>query len=116
MSKFSTVGGGCNNTSSGRYSFIGGGRSNTSSSNYSMILGGNSNTTIGIRSAVVGGQNIIATDDDMVYMANANIQSSGYIYFGDVNTDGSWRMRISGSTFIIEKRVGGSWVTSGTFV
>ena len=105
-----------NTVSLGNYSTVSGGRNNTSSGNYSMILGGNSNTTIGIRSAVVGGQNIIATDDDMVYMANANIQSSGYIYFGDVNTDGSWRMRISGSTFIIEKRVGGSWVTSGTFV
>ena len=81
-----------------------------------MILGGYCNTKIGTRSAVVGGQSIIATENDMVYMPNANIQSSGYIYFGDVNTNGSWRMRISGATFIIEKRVGGVWVTSGTFV
>ena len=81
-----------------------------------MILWGYCNTTIGTRSAVVGGQNIVSTENDMVYMPSANIQSTGYIYFGDVNTDGSWRMRISGATFIIEKRVGGSWVTSGTFV
>jgi hypothetical protein len=52
----------------------------------------------------------------MTYMPSANIQSTGYIYFGDVNTNGSWRMSISGATFIIEKRVGGVWVVSGTFV
>ena len=61
-------------------------------------------------------QNIVATENDMTYMSSANIQSTGYLYFGNVNTDGSWRMRISGATFIIEKRVGGVWVTSGTFV
>ena len=119
---YSTIGGGGSssglpgNLALGDYSVIGGGNRNTTSGDTSMILGGFCNTTIGTRSAVVGGQSIIATENDMVYMPNANIQSSGYIYFGDVNTDGSWRMSISGATFIIEKRVGGVWVTSGTFV
>ena len=112
----SIVGAGYQNTSSGCYSIIGGGWCNTTVGDCSMILGGYANKSIGTRSAVVGGQSIIATENDMVYMPNANIQSSGYIYFGDVNTNGSWRMRISGATFIIEKRVGGVWVTSGTFV
>jgi hypothetical protein len=48
-------------------------------------------------------------------MPSANIQATGYLYFGD-DADGSWRMRISGVTFIIEKRVLGVWVVSGTFV
>ena len=80
-----------------------------------MILGGYANKSIGTRSAVVGGQNIVATENDMTYMPSANIQSTGYLYFGD-DVDGSWRMSISGATFIIEKRVGGVWVVSGTFV
>jgi hypothetical protein len=63
----------------------------------------------------VGGQSIIATENDMTYMPNANIRSTGYLYFGD-DVDGSWRMSISGATFIIEKKVLGSWIVSGTFV
>jgi hypothetical protein len=47
--------------------------------------------------------------------SNTYIESTGYLYFGDDNTDGSWRMRISGSDFIVEKRVGGVWIISGTF-
>jgi hypothetical protein len=113
---YSFIGGGFRNKALGYSSTIVGGYCNTTDGDSSMILGGCSNTTIGVRSAVVGGQNIVSTENDMVYMPSANIQSIGYLYFGDVNTDGSWRMSISGATFIIEKRVGGSWVTSGTFV
>jgi hypothetical protein len=47
--------------------------------------------------------------------SNSYIESTGYLYFGDDNTNGSWRMRISGSNFIVEKRVGGVWIISGTF-
>jgi hypothetical protein len=47
--------------------------------------------------------------------SNSYIDSTGYLYFGDDNTDGSWRMRISGSDFIVEKRVSGNWIISGTF-
>ncbi len=113
---YSFIGGGFRNKALGYSSTIVGGYCNTTDGDSSMILGGCSNTTIGVRSAVIGGQNIVSTENDMVYMPSANIQSIGYLYFGDVNTDGSWRMSISGATFIIEKLVGGSWVTSGTFV
>ena len=47
--------------------------------------------------------------------SNAYIDSTGYLYFGDSSTDGSWRMSISGANFIVEKRVGGNWIISGTF-
>ena len=47
--------------------------------------------------------------------SNTYIDSTGYLYFGDSSTNGSWRMSISGSDFIVEKRVGGNWIISGTF-
>jgi len=47
--------------------------------------------------------------------SNTYIESTGYLYFGDSSTNGSWRMSISGSDFIVEKRVGGNWIISGTF-
>jgi hypothetical protein len=115
LGNYSSIGGGVNNTISAYNATIGGGQGNTAFGYQSFIGGGFCNTTIGTRSAVVGGQSIIATENDMTYMPSANIQSTGYLYFGD-DVDGSWRMSISGATFIIEKRVGGVWVVSGTFV
>jgi hypothetical protein len=47
--------------------------------------------------------------------SNTYIESTGYLYFGNDNTNGSWRMRISGPNFIVEKRVSGNWIISGTF-
>jgi hypothetical protein len=47
--------------------------------------------------------------------SNTYIDSTGYLYFGDSSTDGSWRMSISGANFIVEKRVIGNWIISGTF-
>tara|TARA_R110000868_G_scaffold4895_12_gene30509 strand:- start:235 stop:1500 length:1266 start_codon:yes stop_codon:yes gene_type:complete len=47
--------------------------------------------------------------------SNTYIESTGYLYFGDSSTDGSWRMSISGANFMVEKRVGGNWIISGTF-
>lgn len=47
--------------------------------------------------------------------SNTFIESTGYLYFGNSSTDGSWRMSISGANFIVEKRVSGNWIISGTF-
>jgi hypothetical protein len=47
--------------------------------------------------------------------SNTYIDSTGYLYFGDSSTNGSWRMSISGANFIVEKRVIGNWIISGTF-
>ena len=39
---------------------------------------------------------------------------SNYTYYGDSQTDGSWRVALSGGDLIHQKRVGGSWVTKQT--
>lgn len=35
-------------------------------------------------------------------------------YFGDPQTDGSWRIKKSGDDFIFQKKVSGSWDTKNT--
>ena len=39
---------------------------------------------------------------------------SNYTYYGDSETDGSWRVALVGGDLIHQKRVGGSWVTKQT--
>ena len=42
---------------------------------------------------------------------NSNVVVKHYQYFGDPDTDGTWRMRIDGDgNFEISKRVSGSYV------
>ena len=43
-----------------------------------------------------------------------HIVTAGIIYFGDSETDGSWRIMISGSDFVHQQRSAGSWVTVAT--
>lgn len=128
VGQFSTIGGGIQNTTEGCVSFIGGGKENTASGLYSGILGGyqnivTGNTSFAIscqaqvygdRSVVIGGSGITATENDMVYMPNANIQSTGYMYIGDVNVDNSWRYYISGNDLVFERRIGGVWTNKMT--
>jgi hypothetical protein len=38
-----------------------------------------------------------------------------YQYFGDPNTDGSWRFRKQGNRLRVEKRAGGQWGATGIF-
>lgn len=52
-----------------------------------------------------------------------NIAAEGYaqvgaaqaFYIGDASSDGSYRMRINGGNFVVEKREIGSWVQKGEF-
>jgi hypothetical protein len=39
--------------------------------------------------------------------------SDGYVYFGGVSTDGSFRIGIASGYLVFEKRVGGSWTEKG---
>jgi len=39
-----------------------------------------------------------------------NLQSNAWLYFGDTNTDGTWRMGVSGGSFIHQLRVTGVYV------
>ena len=36
-------------------------------------------------------------------------------YLGDSGTDGTWRMRVNGADWVVEKREGGSYVQKGSF-
>lgn len=38
-----------------------------------------------------------------------------YLYFGDENTDGSWRLIIDGDNLAIQKRESGVWVEKSSF-
>ncbi len=39
-----------------------------------------------------------------------HIVTAGIIYFGDANTDGSWRIKRSADDLVHERREAGSWV------
>lgn len=45
---------------------------------------------------------------------NNIIPSNKAYYLGEKTTDGSWRMQISGSDLIMQRRIAGSWVTKNT--
>lgn len=44
------------------------------------------------------------------------IPTGQYLYFGDPNTDGSWRIYISGTNLVIERRESSSWVEKGSYL
>jgi len=41
--------------------------------------------------------------------------ASGYQYFGDKTTNGSWRVGINGTALVVERRESGSWVEKGAY-
>lgn len=43
------------------------------------------------------------------------LSSDGIIYLGDPNTDGTWRIRVSGTAFVVERRESSAWVEKGAF-
>lgn len=47
---------------------------------------------------------------------NLGIATSNTVYFGDANTNGSWRITTSGNNLVIERRESGSWVEKGAFL
>jgi hypothetical protein len=81
-----------------------------------ITLTDNTNTTFNAYIDSVSGLTVNGSlSATTLQTSNTYIESTGYLYFGDDNTDGSWRMGISGSDFIVEKRVSGNWIISGTF-
>jgi hypothetical protein len=42
------------------------------------------------------------------------VGSGNEFYFGDPNTDGSWRINRSGNNLVFQRRESGSWVTKDT--
>lgn len=43
------------------------------------------------------------------------IETAPTSYFGDRNTDGSWRITVSGNDLSIERRESGAWVQKGVY-
>jgi len=68
-----------------------------------------------------GGGNMIARWDDQYNVAaleanNYLMHNNGYIYWGNQNTDGDWRIYINGGGQIIfERRDSGVWTNQGSF-
>jgi predicted acyltransferase (DUF342 family) len=74
------------------------------------------------------GQHILTTSGDQT--ENYQVSLSGnfeiygdikcdsidYHYWGDQNTDGSWRLGVISGNFVVEKRVSGNWITKHTFI
>jgi len=58
------------------------------------------------------------TFNDSILISTGNnlyLDQAQYQYFGDENTDGSWRFYISGVDMIFQRRIAGTWTTKGTF-
>ena len=49
-------------------------------------------------------------------VTGSNIQTNGYFYFGDPDTDGTWRMKPSSEGLLFECRESGSWVEKMTIL
>ena len=47
---------------------------------------------------------------------NVNLNESGSFYFGDKNTDGTWRITRDGNNLIHQRRELGAWVTKNTII
>lgn len=43
------------------------------------------------------------------------LNSDEFVYFGDSGTNGSWRIGIESAHLVIQKRIGGSWITIGDY-
>lgn len=89
-------------------SFVGGGKfiiNDGSASSVRLTIDSAGNTGIGTTSP---SSRLDVTGDIEIGAAN-------FYYFGDPNTNGSTRMGISGTNFIIQVRQAGSWVTKQTF-
>jgi hypothetical protein len=48
------------------------------------------------------------------YQSEIVLEPNGVIYFGDKNTDGSWRMKIDSGSLVREKRIAGVWIPLGS--
>ena len=90
--------------------------SNIVYSSNSAIIGGVGNV-LGINSnnsVILGGQNIIVTGNtsNMVIVPSLVLRGlSCWIYFGDPNIDNTWRLGVSGGSFIHQVKQSGFFIT-----
>ena len=105
-----TVIGGSNNKVSGIASSTIGGVSNEVTGNQSAIIGGGINTLSGINSVIVGGNNIVATQDDTVYVPKL-VVTEVYIPTGSTDTNGIVGQISYDGSFVYVKTASG-WLRS----
>ncbi|MCH8494014.1 MAG: hypothetical protein LAT57_00085 [Balneolales bacterium] len=89
------------------------------SSNISAI-GNVFRTGTPLTTAGVGNENIIVLDgysfsDRSLTNPGLGIGENESFFIGDKNTDGSWRITISGTDLVFERRESGSYVSKGSF-
>ncbi len=48
-------------------------------------------------------------------LKNLDSRSNGVVYFGDPNTNGTWRITISGANLAVQLLTGGVWVEKALF-
>jgi len=82
----------------GSVAYISNGTSNNS--DWQMLVCSASTTKIDL-----GNQDVVTT----------GTITSTYQYFGDANTNGSWRFYVSGTDLVVERREAGSWVEKGAY-
>jgi len=54
---------------------------------------------------------------DSIWLDNVNgkvLSSTGGLYFGNIDTEGSWRIIRSGNNLVIQRYETGSWTTKST--
>lgn len=74
---------------------------------------GNIRLTTG-SAAGAGSRGSIIVEAPELNMSNNNITNAAIFYFGDPNTNGTWRIRPSGGSLITEVRQSGIWVVKQT--
>jgi hypothetical protein len=63
------------------------------------------------------GRYIAERDLNLAALFNELVENTiaGVIYLGDSTTDGSWRISVSGTTLLVQRRESSAWVTKWTF-
>jgi len=84
----------------------------------SAIYGDNTSTNVGVTGVSAGGYggyfSSTNADKALKVIGSATVNSDGKLYFGDYDTDGSWRITRSGNNLVLQRRESGSWVTKQT--
>jgi len=63
------------------------------------------------------GRYIAERDLNLVALFNELVEDTiaGVVYLGDKETDGSWKLLVSGTTLLVQRLESSAWVTKWTF-
>jgi hypothetical protein len=63
---------------------------------------------------MVVGKSTVSELDAVTVVASDGVTAT-YVYIGDADTDGSWRISVSTTNLIFDRRESGAWVEKGAF-